>query len=383
MKCVNCGAQIKDGSVYCPVCGKEAQLVNGYSSLEDEFLHSLIREGANDTGEGQTDKKNLTQENKQKEQKRKQQMPIVLVGLALALCIVLGVGLKVYVDYKNDNSYDYQVKMAQSEVVDHNYELALQYYARALAIRPTDIDSRMEMADIYLLREEYDAAIVLLQEVVQLDSTHLNAYKMLIEIYTEHGQYEQIRSLAAYTSDEKVLKLFDGLLIEEPVLYPEGGDHNTAITVTMVSVNDYPIYYTLDGSDPTEDGILYVKGIDIKKSGNYTIRAVCKNIENDVYSAEIKKEYELEIVPPGTPKASPAGGIVVTEPTFVTLSAEEDCSIYYTWDGTVPTTASAKYTEPIAIPEGEYILFAIAVNERTGLTSEVMQESYAYIAEAE
>ena len=47
MKCANCNAEIKDGSIYCPVCGKEAQMVNGYTSLEDELLHSLLREGIN------------------------------------------------------------------------------------------------------------------------------------------------------------------------------------------------------------------------------------------------------------------------------------------------------------------------------------------------
>ena len=383
MKCVNCGAEIKDGSIYCPVCGKEAQVVNGYTSLEDDFLHSLIREGANDTNERQTNKKNLTQETKAREQKKRQQLPIVVTCIVLALFIVLGIIIKVYIDYKNDNSYEYQVKMAQNEVIDHNYELAMQYYARALAIHPTDIACRMEMVDIYLLKEDYDAAVVLLQEVVQLDDDKREAYELLIDIYAERGQYEQIRSLAEYTKDPEILELFDGFLIEKPVLYPEGGNHSTGITITMVSVNDYPIYYTTDGSDPLTNGILYVKGIDINRSGNYTIRAVCKNIDSGVYSEETEKEYQVVIVPPSAPKASPAGGSVFSELTHVTLTAEEECSIYYTWDGTVPTAASAKYTEPIAIPEGEYILFAIAINERTGLSSEVMQESYTYIVEAE
>jgi uncharacterized Zn finger protein (UPF0148 family) len=28
MKCANCGAEIRVGCVYCPVCGKEAQIVS-------------------------------------------------------------------------------------------------------------------------------------------------------------------------------------------------------------------------------------------------------------------------------------------------------------------------------------------------------------------
>ena len=45
--------------------------------------------------------------------------------------------------------------------------------------------------------------------------------------------------------------------------------------------------------------------------------------------------------------------------TFVVITADEGCSIYYTWDGTDPTDTSARYTEPIEVPEGNNILSII------------------------
>ena len=45
MKCANCGAEIRVGCVYCPVCGKEAQIVSDYNILEDDYLDSLLFEG--------------------------------------------------------------------------------------------------------------------------------------------------------------------------------------------------------------------------------------------------------------------------------------------------------------------------------------------------
>lgn len=384
MKCVNCGAIIQDGSIYCPVCGKEAQVVNGYTSLEDDLLHSLIRESAEDTGSnGQEEKEPFTQEEKSQEPEKKKPLPMLAIVFSIAAFLIFSMGLKVYVDYKNDNSYEYQVKMAQKEASMQNYELAMQHYARALAIHPTEIDCRMEMAAITMRQENYNAATVLLQEVIQLDNSRMDAYEALITIYEKQGQYEQIRNLAKYSNDPKILQLFSDYLVEKPVLYPEGGNHDTAITITMVSMNDEPIYYTTDGSDPTINGMLYEKGIAITRSTIFTIRAVCKNPKNGIYSEEVKKEYEIVIVPPAAPRAFPAGGSVFSEQAYITLKAGEECSIYYTWDGTVPTADSEKYTAPIAVPEGEYILFAIAVNEHTGLISEVMQESYTYIAETE
>ena len=65
MKCANCNAEIKDGSIYCPVCGKEAQMISGYSSLEDDFLHSLLREDADKANENENNHKVLTAENSQ------------------------------------------------------------------------------------------------------------------------------------------------------------------------------------------------------------------------------------------------------------------------------------------------------------------------------
>ena len=57
--------------------------------------------------------------------------------------------------------------------------------------------------------------------------------------------------------------------------------------------------------------------------------------------------------------------------TFVVITADEGCSIYYTWDGTDPTDTSARYTEPIEVPEGNNILSIIVVNDKTKLTSEI------------
>ena len=44
MKCANCGAELKVGSVYCYVCGKEAQIVSDYNLLEDDFLRDVLKE---------------------------------------------------------------------------------------------------------------------------------------------------------------------------------------------------------------------------------------------------------------------------------------------------------------------------------------------------
>ena len=35
MKCAKCGAEIKEGCLYCSVCGHEVQIVPDYNVLEE------------------------------------------------------------------------------------------------------------------------------------------------------------------------------------------------------------------------------------------------------------------------------------------------------------------------------------------------------------
>lgn len=295
MKCANCDAEIKDGSIYCPVCGKEAQMVNGYVSLEDDFLHSLLREGIN--------KRILSPEEQARLRKRKQAMPIIVTGLILAILIAVGVVVKLFIDYKNDNSYEYQMKMAQSEMVDHNYESAMGYLARALAIVPEDVESRMEMAEIYLLHEKEDAAIVLLTEVIRLDEDYRDAYECLIDIYAGNEQYEKIKTLSEYTDDKEIKALFTDYLVTTPSIYPSGDTFYDELNVTIFSVDDYAIYYTTDGTDPTTNGKRYIEGVGITfdNSGLYKVKAVCKN-KNGIYGEVVTQNYQIVLTPKPEPE---------------------------------------------------------------------------------
>lgn len=297
MKCANCDAEIKDGSIYCPVCGKEAQMVNGYTSLEDDFLHSILREEIKPPIEKR--KKALTQEEQLRIRKERKIFPVVVIGLLVTAIISIGLVAKIFVDHKNDNSYHYQMKMAQKEVVDHNYESALQYLKRALAIVPEDIESRMEMVEIYLMKNEQDAAIVLLTEVIQLDKKMQEAYQKLIDIYAEKEQFKHIQNLAEYAEDESVKALFKDYLVAVPTISPSGDTFYSEVNVTIFSGEHDAIYYTIDGTDPVTNGKRYVEGvgINLSTSGLYTIKAVCKNRKN-IYSDVVKYEYQIILTHP-------------------------------------------------------------------------------------
>ena len=74
------------------------------------------------------------------------------------------------------------------------------------------------------------------------------------------------------------------------------------------------------------------------------------------------------------PVASPAGGNYTGAQNVTLTTATQGAGIYYTLDGTVPTSAGARYTSPIVISVSG-TLRAIAV--KTGMTySEILTETY-------
>lgn len=98
---------------------------------------------------------------------------------------------------------------------------------------------------------------------------------------------------------------------------------------------------------------------------------------NQVRATEITVTYNDGGVQVAAPVFSVKGGMF-TSPQEVTLTAAAGNTIYYTTDGSDPTTASTKYTAPIAISTNT-TLSAIAA-DAAGNTSGVVSETYTFPA---
>lgn len=159
---------------------------------------------------------------------------------------------------------------------------------------------------------------------------------------------------------------------------PSGTEVSNGTKVNLISdVTDAVIYYTTDGSSPLEKGkkgnVVTIAG---ESGGTVTIKAAA--VLDGASGSVVSFTYKIK-EKPGTPNASPAGG-VLTIATYVELSASVD-KIYYTTDGTTPTESSTLYEEPILINRTTY-LQAIAVSD-AGECSEVSEFQYTAAAKAE
>ena len=98
-------------------------------------------------------------------------------------------------------------------------------------------------------------------------------------------------------------------------------------------------------------------------------------------SGQVDMGYHYEPLAPGSLVASPPGGVYCSPGPSVTLSCDDlEATIYYTLDGSGPTTGSSVYTVPITISV-DTTLKAIAVDQ-WGNLSEIMTEVYDIDTEA-
>lgn len=125
------------------------------------------------------------------------------------------------------------------------------------------------------------------------------------------------------------------------------------------------IHYTTDGTEPTAASAVYSEPISIAASPT-TIKAIA--IKLDCHDSDIASK-EFTIV------AKPVIGLNADTGKIEMSSATDGASIYYTTDGTDPTSASTAYSAGLDQPAEETTYKAIAI--KSGMVDSAV-ESFTF-----
>ena len=137
--------------------------------------------------------------------------------------------------------------------------------------------------------------------------------------------------------------------VADPVFDPPAGTYHMEQDIMInCSTPGAQIYYTLNGSDPTEASILYTKPIHLPPQTHTTIKARAY-LSGWLPSPISTAIYEI-IGVVEAPYFTPAAGTYATEQNIVLNSFTPGSQILTTSDGSEPTEASTLNTNPIHLP---------------------------------
>lgn len=155
-----------------------------------------------------------------------------------------------------------------------------------------------------------------------------------------------------------------------PVFSLPSGTYHAAQTVAITSATpNATIYYTLNGTEPTVTSPVYTAPVIIAMTTMMKAVTVAPGfLDSDVATAHYTISPIDDVPPP--PTFSPPGG-TYDAPLDVSISSTTPGAvIYYTTDGTTPTTASFEYTAPVHVAQTTVLkAFATAVNYSPSLVS--------------
>ena len=165
-----------------------------------------------------------------------------------------------------------------------------------------------------------------------------------------------------------------------PTFSPVAGSYGPTQTVTVTSATSgCTIYYTTDGTTPTESSSSIANGGTVSVASSLTLKAIASltdNLDSAVGSATYTINGALT-----TPSFSPVAGTYSSTQSVTITSNGIGEAIYYTTDGSTPTSGSTLYTGPVSV-SSSLTLKAIAIlagwsNSAVGSAAYVISSTYS------
>jgi len=396
MKCPKCGNEIKDGHLYCGVCGEEIRIVPDFDvdtdenikiSITDVIDTDKILDGLSESSTkeivkeidkeatkeinikdsaSKSGKNDKTSEDAYEPDNKSITKALVIAG---AICVV--VAIIVILINRSVNEYyssDKQYEKAFDQFENGQYNDSIKTVKHAISINPDDARLYMLLADSYYMLGKYDESNAVLFELLEQYKDDAGIIDKIVTNYEAMGDTQAINKLLTEEVDEDASKPFAEYIVEAVTFSHPDGVYEQELELGMYSNEGSTIYYTLDGTDVTTSSNVYSEPV-ILGSGEYTINAFAvnsKGVESPVSTAK----YEINFEKPDMPVLKTGTGMYNT-PKTVEVEVPEYDACYYTIDGDNPTVDDERYQGPIPMYIGTHT-YKFAVISTKGVSSDVV-----------
>ena len=140
-----------------------------------------------------------------------------------------------------------------------------------------------------------------------------------------------------------------------PSFNPPGGSYTSAqsVAISTPTIPFPAIYYTTDGSTPTNASSLYSSPIAVAVTE--TLKAIVWDKAGNFRQSTVASAAYTITGQVATPTFSPGAGTYSTAQTVTISCSTPSSTIYYTTNGTTPTTGSPVYSSPITVSSTETV----------------------------
>lgn len=380
MVCPKCGNELADGHLYCEVCGEEIQMVPDFDFQIEESINVTLSSVADEvTGQPQkpSDAEQQVHEPKSGKKvsgKKKQNIfklnPVWIASIAVVfvVIIIVIVLLSVNASSSQERAFDRAVSMYQSG----DYQGVITALKDENSEEIQDYDSILMLSDSYLKLQKYDECIAVATTGLQTFSGDTELTDRLLTSYIALNEMDSVKKVLQATKNTEILARYADYFAKPPVFSLEPGTYTDDEQLVLSAEEDCKIFFTLDGSMPTEASDVYHNPF-IFDVGEHTITAIAQN-SLGLMSDPVRNTYVIERKQLNDPVLLTESG-TYSDPELIRLEKPVGAVIYYTDDGTDPTTESIVYNQPIAMPLREKTYKFIMV-DKEGVSSRIIEATY-------
>ena len=201
--------------------------------------------------------------------------------MTIAVALVLGF---CYFQYKRANTREALAGRAVQLYEEGSYADAVRAIDRAMDA-PQDgklSDNALLLKKSLYLQKAGDTeqamaiAMRVIRDTEEGQQEFDDAWERIVSVCSEEEEYDTLASILEGSGIESVKSRYYNYLVYDPVFRDLPGNYENRLLLVIESQGVGSVFYTLDGSDPTEKSNLYTDGI-LLRPGIYTVKAMFVN----------------------------------------------------------------------------------------------------------